>query len=230
MPGPPYIPIPYLNTSNEPVPRFGVVQLAGPVDTATDTNVFAVKVTKPTSTDGVYAIDTGAGALASGNGAGSYGQCYIPVSHVTWVKFNGSAPATPWDSQVGPVANQWYMDSTGTGYWYAGAHASSDGWLLVNQIGGSGDKIVRFTISSDKEDIDCTAGTAIATLSCSGERVLLCDPYQDWLTGAVEFLTNRRGLAVLNVADCEVCEQPDPYEELPLYTIISMFSAGYQCN
>lgn len=140
MAGPSYIAIPYVNTSAEPVPPYGVLQLTDTIDTAGVTNIFSIKAKKPDSTSGVFAIDCGAGAAAaSGTGApaaGCYGQCYIPVSHVTWVKFSGSAPPNPWESQVGPVAGQWYMDSTGAGYWFAGGYASSAGLLLVNQIGG----------------------------------------------------------------------------------------------
>lgn len=140
MSGPSYIPIPYVNTSPSPIPPNGVIMLTGNVDTAGVTNIFSIKAKIPDSTSGVFAIDAGQGtAAASGTGdpvPGSYGQCYIPVSHVVWVAFNGTPPVNPWESQVGPVAGQTYMDITGSGYWFAGAHAEDAGLLLVNQITG----------------------------------------------------------------------------------------------
>lgn len=138
MAGPSYIPIPYLNTSSEDAPPFCMLMLTGDVDTASGTNIFSVKAKKPDSTSGVFAIDCGAGAkAASGTGppaAGCYGQCYIPISHVTWVMFSGTAPINPWQSQVGPVANQWYANTTGSGFWFAGGYSMSSGLLLVNQL------------------------------------------------------------------------------------------------
>ncbi len=201
MPAPAYIPVPYLNTSEEAVPPFGVLMLTQHVDTASGTNIWSIKVKKPDSTDGVFGIDNGKGAAASGS-SGSYGEMYIPVTHVTWVAFNGDEPATPWESEVGPVADQWYMDSTGSGYWYAGAYAMSDGWLLVNQIVGSGgSKIVGFEITTP----DCVNGTALATVIALGDgmsspeigsEIQVCDTLGCMLLGNNTLLIGRRGWAM----------------------------------
>ena len=225
MPAP--IPISYLNTSSEAIPPFAAVQLSGDNE-VTAAKTQSVKVVKPTGA-GPYMLDMGQGAAISG--AAAYSQCCTPISHTWWAYYLGaSAPGPAWTTEIGPVSGAWDLQTGGSGFLYAGHLDVANQRILVMQKPAGGAEIVRFTMSADPEDIDCTAGTAVATLACSGKEVLLCDPNQEWLTGATDFLTNRRGLATPNVAECETCEQPDPYNELPLYTIISMFSPGYQCN
>lgn len=131
----PIIPISYKNTSGEAIPAFACVQLSGDSVQNGTTGSRSVSVNKPDGT-GPYAIDTGTGAGTSSDAL--YSQCVIPQSHTWWVKYNGSvAPATAWVTEVGPVSGQWYMDTTGTGYLYAGAFDSTNGLILVVEAGSS---------------------------------------------------------------------------------------------
>lgn len=210
MPTPPYIPIPYLNTSAEPVPRFGVLQLVLDVDTATNTNIWSVKAQKPSDVGGVFAIDSGKGAAAAGSAA-SYGVCYIPMSHATWVAYSGTVPAAAWSTQVGPKAGQWYMTTEGSGYWYAGAYNSGLGLILVVQIGGAiGSKIIEFEITSAEcsgsgtgsgtGSDACTARAIAIKTFCGGSipdgEFDLIDDEGCWLTGNPQMLVGLRGKAV----------------------------------
>jgi len=211
MPTPPYIPIPYLNTSGEAVPRYGVLQLVLDVDTATNTTIWSVKAAKPSSVDGVFAIDSGKGATAAG-GPGAYGIAYIPISHAMWVHFSGSAPSTAWETQVGPKEGEWYMTTEGSGYWYAGAYNSDAGLVLVMQIGGSkGAKIIEFEITSAEcsgsgtgsgtaPSDTCTAMAIAINAYCGGSipegEFEVVDDEGCWLTGNAQLLVGLKGKAV----------------------------------
>lgn len=195
----PVVPISYKNTSREAIPSFACVQLSGDSVQNGTTGARSVCVGKPDGT-GPYAIDVGTGSSSSGDG--QYSLCVVPMSHTWWVKYNGSsAPAEAWVTEVGPVSGQWYMDSTGSGYIYAGAFDSTNGIILVMQksSSGGGYPLVHFSILT----VDCYTSTATAVVdnvpcSCTsvsiGDVIDLVDLYGHFDGEAV--LVGRGGWAI----------------------------------
>lgn len=193
------VPISYVNNSGEAIPRFAIVELAGDCATIADSTGTQpiIKVRKPTGT-GPYALDYGKGTGASG--ATSYGQLIIATPYVGWVKYSGTVPAA-W-SEVGPVSGQWYVTSAGTGFYYAGAVDSTNGWMLVLQKGGSGDDcpIVGFEITVPDCDNGVAQATVISRSCCAGspdlgDTIQVCDTLGCMLIGSNAVLTGRKGFA-----------------------------------
>ena len=196
----PTIPISYKNVSREAVPPFACVQLSGDGVQNGTTGARSVSVNKPDGT-GPYAIDVGTGADSSSDG--QYCLCVIPISHTWWVKYNGgAAPAEAWVTEVGPVSGQWYMDTTGSGYLYAGAFDSTNGLILVMQkpSSGSGKPIVAFEIT----DPDCDQATALATVLAVtdgasspsvGDEIQVCDVLGCFFNTTNTLLNGRKGFA-----------------------------------
>lgn len=129
------IPIGYKNDSGETIPPFAILELTGDCEYISATRSYVVKVRKPTGV-GPYILDIGSGAASSGEG--SYGLGVSCFSHTWWMKYNGSAPTTAWVTEVGAVAGQWYGDTSGTGFLYAGVFDGTNHWVLVMQRGGDG--------------------------------------------------------------------------------------------
>lgn len=195
----PVVPISYKNTSREAIPSFACVQLSGDSVQNGTTGARSVCVGKPDGT-GPYAIDVGTGSSSSGDG--QYSLCVVPMSHTWWVKYNGSsAPAEAWVTEVGPVSGQWYMDSTGSGYIYAGAFDSTNGIILVMQKpAGSGKPIVAFEVT----DPDCDHATAKATVlavtdgatsPAVGDEIQVCDVLGCFFNTTNTLLNGRKGFA-----------------------------------
>lgn len=203
----PVIPISFKNASREVIPAFAVVQFAGDSVQNTDNRGRSVVAVKPDGT-GPYAIEigTGVGDVVAGVGTGTsdsaFGLCVIPKSHTWWVKYNGETPpAEAWVTEVGPVSGQWYMDTTGSGYLYAGAWDSTLGIILVMQKDqGTGKPIVMFEIT----DPDCDAGTAMATVlmvtdgttsPAVGDEIQVCDLAGCFFNSTNTLLNGRVGFA-----------------------------------
>lgn len=196
----PVIPISYKNASLEPIPGFACVKLSTDSVQNGTTKARSVSVKKPDGT-GPYAIDVGTGAETSSDGL--YSLCVVPISHTWWVKYNGStAPATAWVTEVGPVSGQWYMDTTGSGYLYAGAFDSTNSLILVMQKpgSGSGKPIVAFEIT----DPDCDHATALATVlavtdgatdPALGDEIQVCDVLGCFFNTTNTLLNGRKGFA-----------------------------------
>lgn len=222
----PIIPISYKNVSREAVPPFACVQLSGDGVQNGTTGSRSVSVNKPDGT-GPYAIDVGTGADSSSDG--QYCLCVVPMSHTWWVKYNGgAAPAEAWVTEVGPVSGQWYMDTTGSGYLYAGAFDSTNGLILVMQKPGSGDgkPLVRYEITSP----DCADGSATAVITavtCGasspsvGDEITLLDE-DGWFSGETNATLNGR------TGTAHKFDIPNGYDDCS-YVIITLSPAPYEC-
>lgn len=116
-----------LNVSGSAIPSYGVVQ-CDPTTTLSADGVEPVLNVNfvGTGTGPILIVDEG--GLASST-PGSYGNAYRAVQGVVWVNFNGSPPAI-WN-EVGPVSGHTYMDSTGSGFLYAGLYDATNGLALV---------------------------------------------------------------------------------------------------
>lgn len=136
----PILTIPYKNDTDERIPPFAVLQFMDDVE-STDTYI-AVKVIKPDGAGEHFALDNGKGAMESSDEKYCYGECIKAFNGPLWAHYtNADPPETAWETEVGPVEDEWFVDDTGTGFVYAGLHDPDNERILVMQLavgGGSG--------------------------------------------------------------------------------------------
>ncbi len=132
----PVLTISYKNDTTEVIPHHAVLQLTKDIEETDDG--LSVLVKKFDGDGEHFAIDDGKGATTDDTG-GKYGQCIKALCGLFWVHYVGeTAPATPWETEVGPVEGQWYVDATGSGFVYAGLHDPDNERILVMQLAGGG--------------------------------------------------------------------------------------------
>lgn len=221
--------ISYLNSSGEAVPPFAVLQFESDVDFNSTTKAQTVKAYKPDGT-GPYAIDDGKGADAANEGR--YGQCLVPLQHTFWAHYTGaSAPGTAWTTEVGPVSGQWYMDATGSGYWYAGSFDPDNQRILVQQkaASGGGFPLIHFILPSV---VVCSNGESTATVdnvpcSCSspavGDTITVVDLYGEWSGETDDTLADRGGWAI------KMQDSGDYADAGCAWIILKLDPAGNEC-
>jgi len=201
--------IPYKNETEERIPPFAVLQFTGEAE-STDTYITA-RVTKTDSTGKHFSLDNGKGALASESGASKYcyGECIKALTGVFWAHYVGTTPpATAWVTEVGPVAGEWYVNDTGSGFVYAGLHDPENERIQVMQLSGGGNNCtnIRFQILV-ADAVTRTAlcvilsrpyGCGIASVPntvSDGYAIEVCDPAGCFLNDPEEVLVGRDGWA-----------------------------------
>lgn len=176
--------IAFKNESGEAIPPYAPIEFAEDCDVNSGTGAITVKATKPTGT-GPYALNTEKPVAASGEA--SYGECVIPLESPWWAKYTeADPPATAWETEVGPLGNEWVVSEEGTGFLYAGLHEPENDRILVMQlpdngggetmwveylgqgaVGGSGDpdKLYAYPLEYDSDDqewkTECDFNTAV---------------------------------------------------------------------
>lgn len=129
--------ISYKNGTDEEIPQHAVLQFTGDID-ENDLGDLSVVVMKPDGSGDHFALDEGGGATNDDEG-GRYAQCVKPFNGLFWAHYISEyAPGTAWEAEVGPVADQWYMDATGSGFVYAGKIDTEKKRILVMQMSGGG--------------------------------------------------------------------------------------------
>lgn len=97
--------------------------------------------------------------------------------------------------------------------------------------------MIAFTLSEFAEDIDCDAGSAIATVEyvmsgatvSVGDTIVVCDPVGCNLVGSEYLLLGKRGWAAPLVGLS--CTSPDPYQDdLPSFAIITLCPSDFSCG
>lgn len=132
----PVLTISYKNDTTEVIPHHAVLQLTKDIEETDDG--LSVLVKKFDGDGEHFAIDDGKGATTDDTG-GKYGQCIKALCGVFPVHYIGeTAPAKAWETEVGPVEGQWYVDETGSGFVYAGVHQPDKQRIYVMQLAGGG--------------------------------------------------------------------------------------------
>ena len=146
--------IPYKNNIDERIPPYAVLQFSS--DAESTDKYISVKVTKPDGTGKHFAIDNGKGAMESSDDKYCYGECIKAFIGTFWAHYvSATPPATAWDTEVGPVSGEWYVNDTGTGFVYAGVHDPDNQRIMVMQLaGGGGGESMWFVI----HEVICAAG------------------------------------------------------------------------
>ena len=131
----PVLTINYRNDSGEWIPPYSMLQFADDVEVI-EAGI-SVLVVKPTKDGLHFAIDSGNGTDPYGSNV--YGQCIKALTGLFWVYYiDADPPEKAWETQVGPKDNEWYVDSNGEGFVYAGLHEPANQRILVMQLSGGG--------------------------------------------------------------------------------------------
>lgn len=128
--------IAYKNDSGEAIPPHAILQLTSDVEVNSNGDI-SVLVKKPDGGDH-FALDEGGGAANDDDG-GKYGQCIKALTGLFWAHYvDSSPPSEAWVTEVGPVTGQWYVNSSSSGFVYAGSHEPTNERILVMQLAGGG--------------------------------------------------------------------------------------------
>jgi len=121
--------ISYKNVSGVAIPPHGIVQASGAVTLNPSGDGYVVLVDKVGLGNGPYFIDSGNGAGDTGDAR--YSECFRAGEGFAWVGYGcGGGPPSPW-TQVGPINGSFYVNESGSGYWYAGVYDSDNSRILV---------------------------------------------------------------------------------------------------
>lgn len=124
--------IPFKNESGEVIPPYAPIEFAEDCDVNSGTGAITVKATKPTGA-GPYALNTEKPVAASGEA--SYGECVIPLESLWWAKYTEEdPPETAWETEIGPVEDEWTVSTDGSGFIYAGLHEPENERILVKLV------------------------------------------------------------------------------------------------
>ena len=198
--------IPYKNNIDERIPPYAVLQFSS--DAESTDKYISVKVTKPDGTGKHFAIDNGKGAMESSDDKYCYGECIKAFIGTFWAHYvSATPPATAWDTEVGPVSGEWYVNDTGTGFVYAGVHDPDNQRIMVMQTasgGGVGGKIWFKVVSisdyywevpgceyirAEVTQKSCSANVAI------GDIVYIFDPFFCWFNLPIAIMMRISGTA-----------------------------------
>lgn len=125
----------YVNLSGVAIPPCGVLQFTG-VPTITATGKIVMNAVACGLGNGPFFIDSGGGASASGDGR--YGTAFRAGEGFAWTAFGCDTPANlvPW-MDVGPINNDFIVNTNGVGLWYAGLYQSNASLGIVTGYGSS---------------------------------------------------------------------------------------------
>lgn len=217
----------YINMSGEDIPPYAPLQLAGTTETSLGYPV--IQVIKPDGHGHAFAIDDGKGASASDDGA--FGTCIIPFGCCVWLSYDLAAPATAWQSTVGPVADSWFAGS-GNEWLYAGLTDLENERLLVTKMASSGGALVLFELSDVNGTDHFATGTPLLAGKGHGlpaEPCFIVDNMCCWLTGNPRLLEGQ-------LAWCEEVDEPPEDPPFPCGTVVtpdgftSRWSIVSMCN
>lgn len=199
--------IPYKNNIDERIPPYAVLQFSS--DAESTDKYISVKVTKPDGTGKHFAIDNGKGAMESSDDKYCYGECIKAFIGTFWAHYvSATPPATAWDTEVGPVSGEWYVNDTGTGFVYAGVHDPDNQRILVMQTASGGvDGKIWFNVISISQYYWVTPGceyvrAVVTHVSCGasisvGDIVYVFDPFFCWFNLPIELMMRLSGTATL---------------------------------
>lgn len=133
------------NESGETAPPYAVVQFDDG-----DGDAMCMIGTKPSDSGTQYALNTEKPMESSGDA--QYGEVVIPTNCVAWAYYTDEdPPPVAWESEVGPVADQWNISNEGSGFVYAGVHDTDKERILVMKLSGSSSVIYGIV----RDDLGC---------------------------------------------------------------------------
>lgn len=168
--------IPFKNESGEVIPPYAPIEFAEDCDVNSGTGAITVKATKPTGA-GPYALNTEKPVAASGEA--SYGECVIPLESLWWAKYTEEdPPETAWETEVGPIEDEWAFSTDGSGFIYAGLHEPENERILVKLVTDSTPRpyfITQYDITNDRavaiwRDVDTSFRLTAGVEGSSGDR------------------------------------------------------------
>lgn len=133
-------PLSYKNGSGVAIPSYAMLELTGDSDVSA-TGTISLTAQKPSGSGVYFAIDSGKGATASGNG--QFGQAVRPIDSIQWAYFLGDVSTlVAWKTVLGPKESQFDISTDGIGYVYTGVSDSSNHRIQVMQVVGDQQALV----------------------------------------------------------------------------------------
>jgi hypothetical protein len=127
--------VPWQNADSEEVPAYGVVQLR-------DDRTTVSQARKPDAGEGLFFVNGPVPVAATKRGES------LLWSHPQWALIDGTVTV---GDEIGPVADQWYMSSEGTGFRVLMQPVGGVGKVVMVGGGSGGCHRIWFTI----ESVDC---------------------------------------------------------------------------
>lgn len=161
----PLVEVSYVNMSGVLIPPCGVLQLTG-TPTITSTGKIVMNAVACGNGNGVFMIDSGGGASADGDGR--YGTCFRAGEGFCWAAFGCDSPDSlvPW-MDVGPVNNDFIVNTNGVGLWYAGLYQSNDSLGVTTGYGNSIGRILVILHHFSIHATDCSSSSSSSSSSGS---------------------------------------------------------------
>jgi len=217
--------IPWTNESGETIPAYGVVQLRTDYSSGS-------QASKPDGTEGLFFVNGMVSVAAEAKGESRVWS--LPQA----VLLEGSLHV---GDEVGPVSDQWYMDTSGTGFRVL-LQPNGDGVGVVVQVGGGGGaKTIAFAIVSSDPTVrsalvEIRQRTFIGTVYASELEDTIVRVYDTdgcYLNEPNVDLTGRLGKATLMKVDDEARDTHfwgDSYPPEWYWNVISVCCPSAICD